>query len=356
MNGARLDVTTHLERVSRSFAFCIARLEAPLRDQVGLAYILCRILDTIEDAAWSSPEAQLKSFESFIEIIHSANSSCDLVPSVSEAFADHLIKNTSGVKEGEIKLIEDAPLVFDRLQSFAPDVRSVITSPVVSMAQGMRSYVLRSHAEGGRLVLRNVADVNRYCFFVAGVVGEILNGLLRIAGLNRGIKIESSLADGFRFGLFLQKVNILKDRKGDLQEGRDLVPDVSLVSASAIEDSECAFRYILAIPLEFESYRLFCAWSFFLGLASLRHIGRGEKIGRLETVALLAQVELAIRSDEKLARMFGHKREPWVKEFRQAFHAVTKDVAAGRLDTYRELYVGQACDSDIAAGVNLAGV
>ncbi len=41
---------THLDRVSRSFAFCIRQLPDPLRGWVGLSYLLCRILDTIEDS------------------------------------------------------------------------------------------------------------------------------------------------------------------------------------------------------------------------------------------------------------------------------------------------------------------
>src|SRR3989338_5910734 len=46
----------HLDRVSRSFAFCIARLEGEFRGWVGLSYLLCRILDTVEDAPWASAE------------------------------------------------------------------------------------------------------------------------------------------------------------------------------------------------------------------------------------------------------------------------------------------------------------
>ena len=42
---------THLDRVSRSFAFCIKKLESPLRQWVSLAYLLCRVLDTVEDSS-----------------------------------------------------------------------------------------------------------------------------------------------------------------------------------------------------------------------------------------------------------------------------------------------------------------
>ena len=39
-----------LDVVSRSFALCIPQLEPPFRDHVGLAYLLFRVLDTVEDA------------------------------------------------------------------------------------------------------------------------------------------------------------------------------------------------------------------------------------------------------------------------------------------------------------------
>ena len=47
----------HLDRVSRSFAFCIARLEGEMREWVSLSYLLCRLLDTVEDAPWADPRA-----------------------------------------------------------------------------------------------------------------------------------------------------------------------------------------------------------------------------------------------------------------------------------------------------------
>ena len=55
----------HLNKVSRSFAFCIPRLEGNLREWIGLSYLLCRLLDTVEDALWTSHEEQLRSFEMF---------------------------------------------------------------------------------------------------------------------------------------------------------------------------------------------------------------------------------------------------------------------------------------------------
>src|SRR5471032_2723228 len=64
-----LHYQNHLDRVSRSFAFCIARLEGDFRGWVGLSYLLCRILDTVEDASWPdsrSRDAAFTLFEKFM--------------------------------------------------------------------------------------------------------------------------------------------------------------------------------------------------------------------------------------------------------------------------------------------------
>ena len=54
---ARLDV------VSRSFALCIPQLEPPFRDHVALAYLLLRVLDTVEDAPFTDGGLQQRQFE-----------------------------------------------------------------------------------------------------------------------------------------------------------------------------------------------------------------------------------------------------------------------------------------------------
>ena len=44
------EILQNLNLVSRSFALCIPTLEAGLRDQIGLSYLLMRALDSIEDS------------------------------------------------------------------------------------------------------------------------------------------------------------------------------------------------------------------------------------------------------------------------------------------------------------------
>src|SRR3954468_18554441 len=60
----------HLGSVSRSFALVIPCLELPLRQYLATAYLLCRVVDNIEDctqpAAWKQQR-----FAEFSQLLHS---------------------------------------------------------------------------------------------------------------------------------------------------------------------------------------------------------------------------------------------------------------------------------------------
>jgi hypothetical protein len=64
-------------------------------------------------------------------------------------------------------------------------------------------------------------------------------------------------------------VNLLKDQFRDEKEGRFLVPSRNVVYASLKQNAESAWDYIQSIPVEQKGYRVFCLWSFFLGLKTL---------------------------------------------------------------------------------------
>ena len=84
----------------------------------------------------------------------------------------------------------------------------------------MAGYVGRT--ERGNLVLTDLEDLKNYCYFVAGIVGEMLTELFLL-----GRPTLSGVAAFLRgraaaFGEALQLVNILKDAAGDAAEGRTL--------------------------------------------------------------------------------------------------------------------------------------
>lgn len=290
----------HLDRVSRSFAFCIARLEGELRDWVSLSYLLCRLLDTVEDAPWDSCDDQDKAFDLFHDFL--------LSQPTSEQVSAWAASFPAGVDAGELDLLSQSHRCFSSLHSLSPEVREKIRRPVLNMYRGMRHF-LRERREQGGVRLKSLAEVNQYCFFVAGLVGELLTDLVaqRWPSLPRNHRLY---LDAHHFGLFLQKINLLKDQSKDEKEGRFLVPSRTELLASLSRDADGAIRYLQSLPIAEKGFRLFCAWSLFLGLASLPWIERSKllglflKIPRIMTERLLKTVEKVIDDNQALLRLF----------------------------------------------------
>jgi phytoene/squalene synthetase len=289
----------HLDRVSRSFAFCIARLEGDFRGWVGLSYLLCRILDTVEDAPWDSAEKRELAFSRFARFLAEA-------PVAAEV--EEWAALFPAVPEGERALLLDGARIFSDFHSLSPSVREKIRQPVMNMYRGMRFFGGGQKAARG-LRLRSLAEVNQYCFFVAGLVGDLLTELVAERWPAMKVSARTHL-DAHHFGLFLQKVNLLKDQASDEREGRFLVPSRSELLASLRQDAEGALRYLQSLPIAEKGFRLFCAWSLFLGLASLPWAERSwaegifGKIPRFLTQKLLATVEKAIDDNQALRVLF----------------------------------------------------
>jgi phytoene/squalene synthetase len=289
----------HLDRVSRSFAFCIARLEGEMREWVSLSYLLCRLLDTVEDASWPSQESQDLAFDRFRSFMEAPPS-----PEEIQAWAAMF----GPIDPGEKLLVEDSYRCFANLHALPPAVREKIRGPVMNMYRGMRHF-LKDRREQGGLRLRTLAEVNQYCFFVAGLVGELLTELVaqRWPAIPRTAR---NYLDAHHFGLFLQKINLLKDQAKDEKEGRFLVPSRTELLASLGRDAEGAIRYLQSLPIAEKGFRLFCAWSLFLGLASLpwieksRLLGIFSKIPRVFTETLLKRVEGLIDDNQALLSLF----------------------------------------------------
>ena len=289
----------HLNKVSRSFAACIAQLEQPLRRYVSLTYLVCRVLDSVEDARWKRFSEQLKAFQLFNGLLDDPKmvSRLDLMQ----------VSMPEGLTKEEEELIKDAKSLFEDLHESPVPVKKSIQSLVRSMSNGMRYFA--EQRESGGLRLAGLQEVNQYCFFVAGLVGETLASLLAAVDPRVGFNKELVLK-AHHFGLFLQKVNLLKDQFRDEKEGRFLVPSRMTVYASLEQNAESAWSYIQSIPVEQKGYRVFCLWSFFLGLKTLpllKNQSSSEmepKLAREETLELFRLLESKAQNLEELQELF----------------------------------------------------
>ncbi|HEY8279831.1 MAG TPA: squalene/phytoene synthase family protein [Bdellovibrionota bacterium] len=327
----------HLDRVSRSFAFCIARLEGDLRAWVGLSYLLCRILDTVEDALWPDSDSKNRAFAGFEGFLREQP---------SEAAVSDWAALFPSVSEGERELLADSCRIFSDLHALSPEVREKIRRPVLNMYRGMK-FFSGGQRESREIRLRSLAEVNQYCFFVAGLVGDLLTNLVSERWPSMSVNRRTYI-DAHHFGLFLQKVNLLKDQSADEKEGRFLVPSRPELLASLRKDAEGALRYIQSLPIAEKGFRLFCAWSLFMGLASLPWAERGwasgilGKLPRLVTQKLLNTVEGLIDDNQALVALFWQMLPALPKL------AVVPVNGTGKLPWFGQVYDGQLSEADLA--------
>ncbi|HEY2030506.1 MAG TPA: squalene/phytoene synthase family protein [Myxococcales bacterium] len=283
----------HLDAVSRSFALCIPQLDQPFRERVALSYLLLRVLDTVEDAPFSDKERQELQFETFRSFLRTRPSSAQ-VDAFVKAFP-------SGITQGERALLADSYAFFEDAHALPEEAKSAMFSAIDRMAEGMAAYARRPQP----LRLVDLEDVTRYCCIVAGLVGELLTNLWAI-----GKSSAPALVLAYRFGVYLQKVNILKDQEEDEEAGRFLVPDRRELLGSLRADAEGALAYLRSLPREERGYRVFCAWSLMLGAASLGQLDHPKQSHRAQTAKLLARTAAIAQDDEALARLFSELLPP----------------------------------------------
>lgn len=307
-----------LPKVSRTFALSISKLREPLRSQVCVSYLICRILDTIEDAPFLDTEKRRELIFPFLGNLEKG------VPPGKAVFGKHKALIEKGASENDFELLTRTDDVIKAFASLEPAAREAIFPWAKEMGEGM---VLYSDKMGtGIKTIRTLRELDEYCYYIAGTVGYMLTELfaLNCPGIDR--KLAAALRKNANdFGLGLQKVNILKDVRDDLKRGWCFLPakllgegglgvnDLgeeanSLKAVEALKplmrglqgNLEKAFEYLTMIPEEEREIRLFLSTSLFFAGATMSLIAKrsryflaGEKlkISRLEVAAILLKLE-----------------------------------------------------------------
>jgi farnesyl-diphosphate farnesyltransferase len=182
-----------LVEVSRSFAAVIRQLPPSLLVDIMVFYLVLRALDTIEDdmvAFGGSHELKV----SYLKAFHKT------------ALQDEKWKML-GVGQGhERRLLEDFPKVHSVYKCLPAQSQRIIADITQRMATGMAEFVASDLGQG----TKDIGQYNRYCHFVAGLVGEGLSRLFASSALESpSLASELHLSD--QMGLFLQKTNIIRD-------------------------------------------------------------------------------------------------------------------------------------------------
>jgi farnesyl-diphosphate farnesyltransferase len=284
---------------SRTFALAIPLLPEPTRREVTLAYLLFRVADTFEDAA-SWPRAQrIEALDHFGRLLQAPDRR--EIAEVSRRWAAEVPCDQPGYQD----LLAELPSVLASFFALSPEAVNLIREHTVRTAQGMAGFVARTD-DGGELRLRDLADLQDYCYVVAGIVGELLTELFllgrpQLTSAAPDLRVRSRV-----FGEGLQLVNILKDSASDATEGRRYLPDGverSAVMALARRDLQAASEYVLTLQSAGAERGLvaFNALPVRLAHATLDRVeqaGPGSKLTRPEVYAIVQGMNRALDQNE----------------------------------------------------------
>jgi len=292
-----------LQKTSRTFALTIPLLPEPTRHEVGVAYLLFRIIDCFEDATQWPPEKRVEALVEFVRLLED-----DTVRTldITEAVAGW-VREPPLDHPGYQELISLTPRVREWHRELRAEARQQIERHLVHTAYGMAAFVSRTNGAGA-LRLDTLEELREYCYVVAGIVGQLLTELY-LLGCPQLERVAPDLRElALRFGEGLQLVNILKDAQPDAAAGRVYLPhEVTLdeVFDVAREDLVAALEYTELLRTADADFGVvaFNAMNARLALATLRVLrdrGLGSKLTRLQLSGLAAEVMDSIRAGSSL--------------------------------------------------------
>ncbi len=318
--------TQMLPGVSRTFALTIPQLPNSLNIPVTNAYLLCRAADTIEDDRDLDASIKTEFHNRLVAAVRGEESSDVLAKELAPLLG-------SSTPQAEIDLIRQLPDVIALTHMLPDGQRMPIDRCIDVMCAGMPQYA-HGFDRGG---LPTIVDLGEYCYFVAGVVGEMLTELFCDYSDEIAEHRDHMMPLSVRFGQGLQMTNILKDFWEDrLRDAcwlpRELFAKVGLdlrqpendrflklfptgllelvgIAHGCLRD---AMHYVSLVPSREVGIRKFCLWSIGLAVLTLQNIRRKPtfrsaeqvKVSRPAVKATIMASNMVARSDAALNLLF----------------------------------------------------
>ena len=162
-------------------------------------YLALRALDTVEDDMSFPTDIKIEMLKKFHEFLYQPGWTFE------------------GCGEGKEKeLLQNFDKVIDVFSNLKESYQKVIADITLRMGHGMAEF-----AEKG---VDSIEDWNKYCHYVAGLVGIGLSQLFYASGLESEWFRSDADDHANSMGLFLQKTNIIRDYREDIEETRIFWP------------------------------------------------------------------------------------------------------------------------------------
>ena len=248
-----------INRVARSFALAARFLPRNVRDDINLLYLALRRLDDLVDLEAPSGSAQRADAQQRLAAIRTWLNT----GTIDQAGGDELA-------------------IFVDLQRRTP---ALPTDAIGAFLDGMESDLAGP-------VMESDADLDLYCYQVAGTVGRLMAALLGVRGGDDAQADHAARA----LGAAMQRTNILRDIDEDLANGRVYLPATSLrrvgldpAAASgptSLRDGDRRALYMAEIARADAEYEV--------GVAGIRHLlngGRSIRVAGHLYREILRQIE-----------------------------------------------------------------
>lgn len=319
-----------LHGVSRTFALTIPQLPPKLRHVVSNAYLLCRTIDTIEDEPALTISQKRSLGHLFVQVVGKNADPEDFVSKLYPLLSHHTIP-------AETELIHNTASVIRITHSLDKPQFKALQRCVKIMADGMVYFQEKPSGMG----LADIHELNRYCYYVAGVVGEMLTDLFCDYSMDIARNRRQMMDLAVSFGQGLQMTNILKDIWDDQERSACWLPkDIFKAYGYNLEELgngrdqdkfekglehligiahahlNNAFKYVMLIPPYEKGIREFCLWALGMAILTLLKINnhknftRGEqvKISRRSVKATVIATRLTVSNNSMLKILYNLTR------------------------------------------------
>ena len=309
-----------LESVSRTFALSINYLPEDLQKPVGLAYLLFRVSDCLEDHQSMDAIRKVTLLELWAHVLE------------GEIPADELTNRLSDLdsKDPEVYVAQHAGDLMDYLYKLPPELQEMMVTRVKRSTLGMSRWQRQGP------FVKNVEELDDYMHQVAGRVGYLMTDIYAWYSPKIHEAKDELLPMSRDIGLGLQTVNVIRGLRNDYERGWVFVPGTFLdqygltrdqffdpnyedqainVVNMLAEKAQLHLDYGLAYIAEFPRYlhriRLANIWPLFFAIKTLAisrnniDVIRNEvKISRQDVKEIIQKTTLLGWSDRWLQRYY----------------------------------------------------
>jgi farnesyl-diphosphate farnesyltransferase len=323
----------YLRAVSRTFALSIERLPKAVGEPLGLAYLLLRVSDYLEDNELMSSERKVTLLLLWDAVLADQAPVEQLVALLADCASDPCA-------DAQVALSAAAILIDVHALPLA--VQNHILLHVRNSTRGMARWVERGP------VVCDEADMDDYMHEVAGRVGYLSTELFAwYSGFVRD-RLNVLMPLARETGLALQTVNIVRGLRKDYERGWIYVPEsfcaavnlrrvdlfnpeyqiqalqvVDMLADKGERHLRAALAYVEALPRWLHSLRLACIWPMLFAVRTLA-------LSRQNVNVLMGEVKMTRDEVKEIVRdttLFGWSNT-WLESYYHHLQSAPPRVAA----------------------------